>query len=87
METKVRQKKTMVGIVLSNKMEKTVVVRVDRLVRHDRYRKFVRRYASFKAHDEANACGVGDRVLIVESRPLSKDKRWRVRQILEKSEL
>jgi small subunit ribosomal protein S17 len=87
METKVRQKKTMVGVVTSNAMEKTVVVRVDRLVKHDRYRKYVKRYASFKAHDEANACGIGDRVLIVECRPLSKDKRWRVRQVLEKSEL
>ena len=87
MEATVRHKKTMVGVVVSNKMDKTVVVRVDRLVKHDEYHKYVRRYATFKAHDEGNACGVGDKVVIVESRPLSKDKRWRIRQILEKSEL
>jgi small subunit ribosomal protein S17 len=87
MEAKVRHKKTMVGVVVSNKMDKTVVVRVDRLVKHDQYHKYVRRYETFKAHDEGNACGVGDKVMIVESRPLSKDKRWRVREILEKSEL
>ena len=73
------------GIVVSDKMDKTVVVAVDRLVRHARYRKYIRRRAHYKAHDESNDCGVGDRVLIAETRPLSKQKRWRVRTILEKA--
>jgi len=76
---------TRVGIVVSNKMDKTVVVRVDNLVKHNVYKKFIKRKVSCKAHDEANSCGIGDKVLIVESRPLSKSKRWRVRQILEKA--
>ena len=76
---------TRVGIVVSDKMNKTVVVRVDELVRHSVYKKFIKRKVSCKAHDEENSCGIGDKVLIVESRPLSKDKRWRVRQILEKA--
>jgi small subunit ribosomal protein S17 len=73
------------GVVLSNKMDKTVVVAVQRLVKHPQYKKYVKRRAKYKAHDEGNACGIGDRVVIVETRPLSKDKRWRVRQILEKA--
>ncbi len=73
------------GIVVSDKMDKTVVVRVDNLVRHSVYKKYIKRKVSCKAHDEANSCGIGDKVLIVESRPLSKGKRWRVRQILEKA--
>ncbi|MCF6265180.1 MAG: 30S ribosomal protein S17 [Desulfuromusa sp.] len=76
---------TRVGIVVSDKMDKTVVVRVDNLVRHSVYKKYIKRKVSCKAHDEANSCGIGDKVLIVESRPLSKGKRWRVRQILEKA--
>jgi len=76
---------TRVGIVVSDKMDKTVVVRVDTLVKHSVYKKFIKRKVSCKAHDEANSCGIGDKVLIVESRPLSKGKRWRVRQILEKA--
>jgi small subunit ribosomal protein S17 len=73
------------GIVVSDKMDKTVVVTVRRLVKHPRYHKFVKRRANYKAHDEENQCSVGDRVLIAETRPLSKDKRWRVRTILEKA--
>jgi len=76
---------TRVGVVVSNKMDKTVVVRVDTLVKHTVYKKFIKRRTNCKAHDEANSCGIGDKVLIVETRPLSKDKRWRVRQVLEKA--
>jgi small subunit ribosomal protein S17 len=79
-----RIRKTRVGVVVSNKMDKTVVVRVDNLVKHSEYKKYVKRAISCKAHDESNSCSVGDRVLIVETRPLSRDKRWRVSEILEK---
>ena len=78
-------KRTRVGIVVSDKMDKTVVVRVDTLVKHSVYKKFIKRKVSCKAHDETNSCGIGDKVLIVESRPLSKGKRWRVRQVLVKA--
>ena len=71
-------RRTLVGMVVSNKMDKTVVVRVERLVQDDRYKKYVRRYSKFMAHDESNACSVGDQVRIVEHRPLSKNKRWKV---------
>lgn len=78
-------RKTRVGTVLSNKMDKTVVVMVERLIQDSQYRKFVRRRNRFKAHDAENACGVGDRVLLEESRPISKDKRWMVVKIIEKA--
>jgi small subunit ribosomal protein S17 len=65
-------------MVVSDKMDKTVIVRVERLVRDPRYKKYVRRYSRFMAHDEENSCGVGDRVRIIEHRPLSKRKRWKV---------
>jgi small subunit ribosomal protein S17 len=78
-------RKTQIGIVVSDKMEKTVVVRVERMVKHTLYSKYIRRSVKYKAHDADNSCSVGDRVLIVETRPLSKDKRWKVRQIIEKS--
>ena len=78
-------RKSRVGIVVSDKMDKTVVVKVDNLVKHSVYKKYIKRRVTFKAHDEENSCGIGDKVEIVESRPLSKDKRWRVREILEKS--
>jgi len=78
-------KRTVKGVVVSDKMDKTVVVKTERLVKHTGFRKYVRRHRKYKAHDERNECGVGDTVLIVESRPLSRDKRWRVRQILEKA--
>ena len=73
-----------VGIVASDKMEKTVVVRVDRLVKHQKYRRYVRRTSKFMAHDETGA-GVGDKVRIVETRPLSARKRWRVVEIIQKA--
>ena len=78
-------RKTQTGIVISDKMDKTVVVQVDRLVKHPVYKKYVRRRSRFKAHDENNACQRGDRVVIRETRPLSKTKRWRVSQIVEKA--
>jgi small subunit ribosomal protein S17 len=73
------------GIVISDKMEKTVVVEVQRLVMHPLYGKYLRRRSRFMAHDEANACSVGDRVRIQECRPLSRHKRWLVKEILEKA--
>ena len=73
------------GTVLSNKMDKTVTVSVERTVIHPIYKKFIKRRAKFAAHDAQNACGIGDRVLITESRPISKLKRWRVSQIIEKA--
>jgi len=79
------QRKTAVGVVISDRMDKTVVVRVERLVQHPKYKKVVKRYSKYKAHDERNECRVGDRVLIIETRPLSKTKRWRVMRILEKA--
>ena len=78
-------RRTLEGLVVSDKMDKTVVVRVERLVRDPRYKKFVRRYSRFMAHDEQNACGVGDRVRIIEHRPLSKRKRWMVQSTLAKA--
>jgi len=73
------------GVVVSDKMDKTVVVRAERVVRDPRYEKYVRRYSRFMAHDEENACGVGDRVRIVEHRPISKRKRWKVQTTLVKA--
>ena len=78
-------RRTVQGVVISDKMDKTVVVLVERLVKHPRFRKYVRKRAKYKVHDEENRCNIGDRVLIVESRPLSKDVRWRMREILEKA--
>ncbi|MBI4639211.1 MAG: 30S ribosomal protein S17 [Candidatus Tectomicrobia bacterium] len=77
-----RNRKVRVGTVVSDKMEKTVVVRVDRLVQHSRFKRIVRRSTKFKAHDEENRCKVGDLVKIMETRPLSKEKRWRVMEII-----
>ncbi len=78
-------RKVMTGKVISDKMEKTVVVAVESLVRHPLYQRTIRRTKNFKAHDENNSCHVGDKVKVMETRPLSKDKRWRVVEILEKS--
>ena len=78
-------RKSQIGVVVSDKMDKTVVVRIDRLVKHSVYNKYIKRSAKYKAHDSDNSCKVGDRVLIVETRPLSKDKCWKVRQIIDKS--
>ena len=77
-------RKSRVGVVVSNKMAKTVVVRVERRVADRKYGKIVTRAEKYKAHDEAQACKIGDRVRIVETRPVSKDKRWRVAETLEK---
>jgi small subunit ribosomal protein S17 len=84
-ETTRRNRTTKVGIVVSDKMTKTVVVRVDRIVRHPLYKRYVRRSAKFMAHDEAGKCGIGDLVEIAESRPLSARKRWRVRKVLQRA--
>ena len=78
-------RKTRVGVVRSDKMDKTVVVTVKDKIKHPLYKKIVNRTIKFKAHDEKNECGVGDKVLIMETRPLSKDKRWRVVEIIEKA--
>jgi len=82
---KQEKKRQMVGTVVSNKMDKTVVVLVERMVQHPLYQKFIRRRARFAAHDQGNACNVGDKVVITESRPMSRMKRWRVSEILEKA--
>lgn len=73
------------GVVTSNRMQKTVVVSVERTVMHPRYKKYLKRRTKMQAHDEKNQCQVGDRVLIVECRPLSREKRWRVSRILERA--
>jgi small subunit ribosomal protein S17 len=73
------------GVVVSSKMDKTIVVRVERLVKHAVFQKYIRRYMKYKAHDEQNLCKVGDKVLIVECRPLSREKRWRMVEILDKA--
>ena len=79
------RRKTRDGLVVSDKMDKTVVVAVEDRVKHPLYGKVLRRTSKLKAHDEANACGIGDRVLLMETRPLSATKRWRVVEILEKA--
>lgn len=78
-------RKTRVGVVVSDKMDKTVVVAVEDSVSHPLYKKIIKRTIKFKAHDELNACGAGDKVVIMETRPLSKDKRWRVVEIISKA--
>ena len=86
MEAAMRGKaKTREGVVVSDKMDKTVVVMVERMVQHAKYKKHLRQRKKFKAHDQENRCGVGDRVLIAETRPLSRHKRWTVRTIIEKA--
>ena len=78
-------RKTRVGKVVSDKMDKTVVVSIQDNVKHPLYKKIIKRSVKFKAHDEKNECGIGDRVMIMETRPISKDKKWRVVQISEKA--
>lgn len=78
-------RKTRVGVVVSDKMDKTVVVSIADSVRHPLYKKIIKRTAKLKAHDEQNACGIGDRVEVMETRPISKDKHWRVVKIIEKA--
>ncbi len=78
-------RKTRVGKVVSDKMDKTIVVAIEDNVKHPVYGKVIKRTVKFKAHDENNACGIGDKVMIMETRPLSKDKRWRLVEIIEKA--
>ena len=78
-------RKTRVGKVVSDKMDKTVVVAIEDNVKHPLYKKIIKNTIRLKAHDENNSCGIGDRVLLMETRPLSKDKRWRVVEIIEKA--
>ncbi|MGP1608405.1 MAG: 30S ribosomal protein S17 [Clostridium sp.] len=85
MERKLRR--TMAGKVISNKMDKTVVVAVETSVKHKLYGKFIKRTYKLKAHDENNECNIGDKVKVMETRPLSKDKRWRVVEIIEKAKI
>jgi small subunit ribosomal protein S17 len=84
MTERTQKRREWFGKVVSNKMNKTVVVAVARVVSHPVYRKFMRRVTKLKAHDEQNSCQVGDRVKLIETRPISKEKRWRVVQILER---
>ena len=86
METPRGIRKTQVGMVVSDKMDKTVVVEVKRLVAHPLYHKIIRRRTKIKAHDPQNTCQVGDKVLLEETRPISRDKHWRIKQILEKAQ-
>jgi small subunit ribosomal protein S17 len=79
------KQKTLTGVVLSDQMDKTVVVIFNRLVLHPVYKKYIRKKKKVKAHDEKNECHVGDKVLLIETRPLSKEKRWRVKEILERA--
>jgi small subunit ribosomal protein S17 len=78
-------KRTIKGVVVSDKMDKTIVVKAERLVKHSVFHKYIRRHVKYKAHDEQNQCKMGDTVLIIEARPMSKDKRWRMLEILEKA--
>ncbi|MEE0681508.1 MAG: 30S ribosomal protein S17 [Candidatus Gastranaerophilaceae bacterium] len=78
-------RKTRTGVVVSDKMDKTIVVAIKTKVRHPLYGKMVNRTRKFKAHDEQNQCGIGDTVRIMETRPLSKDKRWRLVEVIEKA--
>lgn len=77
-------RKTQAGVVVSDKMDKTVVVRVSQLVKHPDFNKYIKQSVKYKAHDEDNSCKVGDKVQIVETRPLSKDKRWKIKQVIER---
>lgn len=78
-------RKTRTGVVVSDKMDKTIVVAVKDSVQHPLYKKIIKRTVKFKAHDEKNECGIGDRVSIMETRPLSRDKRWRLLKVIEKA--
>ncbi len=84
-ENRTSSRKTRVGKVVSDKMDKTIVVAVEDRVQHPLYKKIVKRTYKLKAHDEENSCGIGDTVRVMETRPLSKDKRWRLVEIVEKA--
>ncbi len=83
-EKKLTMQRELQGVVTSNKMHKTITVEVTRTVRHSKYNKFLKKHARYHAHDEANACSEGDVVLIAESKPLSKTKRWVLKNIVER---
>jgi small subunit ribosomal protein S17 len=78
-------KRSIKGVVISDKMDKTIVVKAVRLVKHPVFHKYVRKHVKYKAHDEQNECKTGDTVLIIEARPMSKEKRWRILEILERA--
>jgi len=84
METTRRLRKERIGVVVSNKMDKTIVIAVERKVKHQKYGKFIKRRNKFTAHDEENTCNIGDTVKIMETRPLSKNKCWRLVEIIER---
>jgi small subunit ribosomal protein S17 len=84
METTRKLRKERIGVVVSNKMDKTIVITVERKVKHTKYGKFVKRRKKFTAHDEENTCNIGDTVRIMETRPLSKNKCWRLVEIIER---
>jgi small subunit ribosomal protein S17 len=84
-KTEKKHRKTLVGTVVSNKMEKTIVIRIERRKLHPLYKKYITRTKKVKAHDEGNLCQIGDLVKVIESRPLSKDKRWSLLEVLEKA--
>ncbi len=85
METTKKNKKELIGLIVSDKMDKSVVVRVERFVQHKVYKKYIKRYKKYHAHDEQNKCRIGDEVKIIETRPLSKHKRFRVTEIVKKA--
>ena len=85
MENKKSNKKELIGLIVSDKMDKSVVVRVERFVQHKVYKKYIKRYKKYHAHDETNQCSIGDEVKIIETRPLSKLKRFRVTEIVKKA--
>ena len=84
-KTNKRNRKTLIGTVVSNKMEKTIVIRIERRKLHPLYKKYITRTKKIKAHDEGNLCQIGDLVKVIESRPLSKDKHWNLLEVLEKA--
>jgi small subunit ribosomal protein S17 len=84
-EKKIRQRKSRQGVVISNRMDKTIVVQIDEKVMHPVYKKYVRKRVKYKAHDETNNANMGDTVLIEECRPLSREKRWRLKNIIERA--
>jgi len=84
-DKRVNARKTRVGTVVSDKMDKTAVILIEDRIAHPLYKKIIKRSIKLKAHDESNQCGIGDRVRVMETRPLSKDKRWRLVEIIEKA--
>ncbi len=84
METSRKLRKERTGVVVSNKMDKTIVIAVERKVKHEKYGKFIKRRSKFTAHDEENTCNIGDTVRVMETRPLSKNKCWRLVEIIER---